>query len=170
MRKIIDSTVPLSPEAPRRGPAEPRRNPAGRRAPGLLAPSLSPGKGGRPLAGPSGELGKRLSLIGCSAGFAIQPPWIDSQFVCNGMRTANNGARRTLSCTLGTQSGISAHLDAQVCMAWEINGVLELSYDKSGILESRSLTFDFSHFHFIEYLWFNRAGFRCNTHESVSSK
>lgn len=40
---------------------------------------------------------------------------------------------------------------------WEINGVLELSYDKSGILESRSLIFDFSHFHFIEYLWFNGA-------------
>ena len=51
MRKIIDSTVPLSPEAPRRGPAEPRRNPAGRRAPGLLAPSLSPEKEDGPSRG-----------------------------------------------------------------------------------------------------------------------
>ena len=73
MRKIIDSTVPLSPEAPRRGPAEPRAQiqPDGRPRP--LAPYLSWGKGGRPLAGPSGYLGKRLLTAGRSAGFAIQP-------------------------------------------------------------------------------------------------
>ncbi len=65
--------VPLSPEAPRRGPAEPRAQiqPDGRPRP--LAPYLTWGKGGRPLAGPSGYLGKRLLTAGRSAGFAIQP-------------------------------------------------------------------------------------------------
>ena len=67
--------VPLSPEAPRRGPAEPRaQNPAGRPAEAPRPRSFL-GKGGRPLAGPSGYLGKRLLTAGRSAGFAIQPSY-----------------------------------------------------------------------------------------------